>query len=90
MKNNCFIDNVYGSKKNFERELIKNAYKYKNTGKLYLNINKQHDITISANIDKDEYTLLICNLDICDIFNFIDDIDYTKLNASYNEALNLI
>lgn len=91
MKNNlCFIDNVYGSKKNFERELIYKAYKYKNAGKLYLNINKLYDISLSSTVSNDEYTLLTCNLDICDIINFIEDLDYSKLAKSYNEAIKLI
>lgn len=93
MKNNLcksFIDDVYGSKKNFERELIHNAYKNKNTGKLYLKINKLLKVNLSSTVLEDEYTLLTCNLDISDIINFIEDIDYTKLDYSYNEALKLI
>ena len=37
-----------------------------------------------------DYTLLTCNLDYCDIYNFIEDIDYSKLSRAYHEIKKLI
>ena len=34
--------------------------------------------------------LLECNLDVCDIANFIEDIDYTKLSKAYLQVRSLI
>ncbi|MBE6137539.1 MAG: hypothetical protein E7176_04000 [Erysipelotrichaceae bacterium] len=85
------INNAYGSKKNFERELIYKAYQNKNTGKLYFKINNYLNFNISKNLDEEnEYSLLTCNLDICDIYNFIEDLDYSKLSNAYHHIRKLI
>ncbi len=85
------LNNAYGSKHNFERELIYKAYQLGNHGKLYFRINNLLNFNLSVKPDEqDEYTLLTCNLDICDIFNFIEDIDYSKLSKAYTEIRNLI
>lgn len=93
-KYNQFIEslnNAYGSKKNFERELIYKAYQNGNSGKLYFNMNNYLNFNLSKSVDKTtEYTLLTCNLDNCDIFNFIEDIDYAKLSNAYYEIRRLI
>ena len=85
------LNNAYGSKYNFEKELIYKAYQNGNKGKLYFNMNNFLNFTLSPKPnDKNEYTLLTCNLDICDIFNFIEDIDYTKLSYAYTQIRKLI
>ena len=51
----------------------------------YLNFN------LSKTFDEtNEYKLLTCNLDNSDIFNFIEDIDYSKLSNAYYEIKKLI
>lgn len=82
------INNQYGSKKNFEREMIKHAYKFGNKGRLYLNID--NNLLFSFEGISSENTILACNLDNCDIINFIEDLDYIKLSNSYNEIIKLI
>lgn len=85
------LNNAYGSKKNFERELIHKAYQNGNRGKLYFRINNFLNFNLSPlPNEENEYTLLTCNLDICDIFNFIEDIDYTKLSYAYTQIKKLI
>ena len=85
------LKNAYGSKHNFERELIYKAYQLGNRGKLYFKINNFLNFNMSPIPDEqNQYTLLTCNLDICDIFNFIEDIDYTKLSNAYTEIKKLI
>ena len=85
------INNAFGSKKNFECELIQKAYSIGNRGKLYFKINQFLNFVLSIDPKQDnEFTLLTCNLDICDIFNFIEDIDYAKLSNAYTQARKLI
>ncbi len=85
------LNNAYGSRYNFEKELIYKAYQLGNRGKLYFRINNFLNFNLSQKPDgQNEYTLLTCNLDICDIFNFIEDIDYTKLSNAYIEIKKLI
>lgn len=85
------INNAYGSKKEFERELIYKAYSIGNKGKIHFKIDKLFNFIVSDEPrNENEYTLLTCNLNVCDIFNFIDDLDYSKLSNAYNEALLLI
>ena len=85
------IYDAYGSKKNFEYELIKEAYSIGNKGKIYVKINNYCNLTISTKPKtENEHILLICNLDYSDIFNFIEDIDYSKLSNAYFNTLILI
>ncbi len=85
------LNNAYGSRYNFEKELIYRAYQNGNKGKLYFRINNFLNFNLSPSpIQENEYTLLTCNLDICDIFNFIEDIDYTKLSYAYGKIKELI
>lgn len=85
------LNNAFGSRKNFERELIYSSYKLLNRGKLYLKVNNLLNFKLSDSYDSDkEYILLTCNLDSCDIFNFIEDIDYIKLSNAYLEIKSLI
>ena len=91
-KNHFFtsLNDAYGSKRNFERELIHKAYKVGNKGKLYFTMNRYLNFYVSNIITNQEYILLTCNLDSCDIYNFIEDIDYTKLSNAYLEIKRLI
>ncbi|MDE6584679.1 MAG: hypothetical protein K2K15_04675 [Anaeroplasmataceae bacterium] len=86
--------NAYGSKRNFEKELVYKAYQYGNKGRLYFGINKLLNFTMYPACLKEEnsnsFPLLECNLDICDIANFIEDIDYTKLSSAYLQVRSLI
>lgn len=88
------IANAYGSKRNFEKELIYKAYQYGNKGKIYFAINKFLNFIMFPSSSKDEnqssYVLLECNLDACDIANFIEDIDYSKLSNAYTHIRKLI
>ena len=88
------LNNAYGSKYNFERELIYRAYQYGNKGRMYFGINKLLNFTMYPATSKDEfsssYPLLECNLDICDITNFVEDIDYGKLSNAYLQIRDLI
>lgn len=85
------LNNAFGSKKNFEQELIYKAYQIGNHGKLYFKVNKYLNFNVSKNINiENEYSLLTCNLDTCDIYNFIEDIDYSKLSNAYYEISKLI
>lgn len=85
------LNNAYGSRYNFEKELIYRAYQLGNRGKLYFKINNLLNFNLSSNSNEDNhYTLLTCNLDQCDIFNFIEDIDYTKLSNAYVKIKELI
>lgn len=85
------LNNAFGSKNNFERELIYKSYKLKNKGKLYLKVNNYLNFNLSSNYNsKNEHILLTCNLDKCDILNFIEDIDYTKISKAYLEIKSLI
>lgn len=88
------LKNAYGSKRNFEKELVYKAYQYGNKGRLYFGITKLLNFTMYPASLKEEHTnsipLLECNLDICDIANFIEDIDYTKLSNAYLHVRQLI
>lgn len=88
------LRNAYGSRHNFEKELVYKAYQYGNKGRLYFGINKLLNFTMYPACLKEEnrasYTLLECNLDACDIANFIEDIDYTKLSKAYLQVRSLI
>ncbi len=85
------LNNAYGSKRNFERELIYSSYKLQNKGKLYLKLNNLLNFNLSPSYNSNtEYILLTCNLECCDIFNFIEDIDYAKLSNAYLEIKKLI
>ena len=84
------LNNAYGSLNNFEKELIYKAYQIGNKGKLYFKINNFLNFDLSHTKSDDEYTLLTCNLDICDIYNFIEDIDYSKLSNAYLKIRNLV
>ncbi len=88
------LKNAYGSKHEFERELVYKAYQYGNKGRMYFGINKLLNFIMYPATSKDEYSssypLLECNLDTCDITNFIEDIDYTKLSNAYIQIRNLI
>ena len=85
------LNNAYGSKKNFEYELIHKALELRNKGFLYFKLNEHLNFILNnkANIEN-EYILLTCNLDSCDIFNFIEDIDYNKLAHAYLMVRKLI
>ena len=84
--------NAYGSQKNFERELVYKAYQYGNKGRLYFGINSflNFQVFTEDSLEKSLIPLLICNLDICDISNFIEDIDYCKLSNAYLHVRNSI
>ena len=88
------LKNAYGSKHNFERELIYKAYQYGNKGKMFFSLSPYLNFTMYPEEIKDEYNnfypLLECNLDACDIYNFIEDIDYTKLSNAYLNVRRLI
>jgi len=85
------IKNAYGSKKNFEFELISKAYQNGNKGYLYFKLNEYFNFIVNNEYQNDnEYILLTCNLDCCDIINFIENIDYTKLSNAYFHARRLI
>lgn len=88
------LKNAYGSQKNFEKQLIYKAYQFGNKGILYFGINKLLNFDMYPECLKDDqsftYPLLACNLDICDITNFIEDIDYTKLSDGYLYVRKLI
>lgn len=88
------LNNAYGSKYNFEKELVYKAYQYGNKGRLYFGINRLLNFTMYPASMKEENTsaipLLECNLDICDISNFIEDIDYSKLSHAYLQIRSLI
>lgn len=88
------LKNAYGSKRNFEKELVYKAYQYGNKGRLYFGITKLLNFTMYPASLKEEnpnsIPLLECNLDICDIANFIEDIDYTKLSNAYLQVRQLI
>ncbi|MDE5714586.1 MAG: hypothetical protein K2I42_00465 [Anaeroplasmataceae bacterium] len=83
------LNNAYGSKRNFEKELVYKAYQYGNKGRLFFGINKLLNFTMSPEVTKSDIPLLECNLDICDIANFIEDIDYSKLSNAYIQIRNL-
>ena len=86
--------NAYGSQRNFEKELVYKAYQYGNKGRLYFGINKLLNFTMyPASLREENNTyipLLECNLDACDIANFIEDIDYSKLSHAYLQIRSLI
>lgn len=84
------LNNAFGSKHNFEKELIRTAYKLQNKGKLYLKVNNYFNFSLSPLYNQNEHILLTCNLDKCDIFNFIEDIDYEKLSNAFLEIQKLI
>jgi len=88
------LRNAYGSRHNFEKELVYRAYQYGNKGRLYFGINKLLNFTMYPACLKEEnhasIPLLECNLDVCDIANFIEDIDYTKLSKAYLQVRSLI
>ncbi len=84
------LKNAYGSKHNFEHELIKKAYQQGNKGKIYFCVNNYLNFSVSKDSNENEYTLLTCNLDICDIYNFIEDIDYSRLSNAYMKVRSLI
>lgn len=88
------LKNAYGSKHNFERELIYKAYQYGNKGKIYFALNHFLNFIMYPATQKEDYKssypLLECNLDSCDIFNFIEDIDYPKLSHAYLKIRQLI
>ena len=83
------LNNAYGSKKNFEKELIYKAYQYGNKGRLFFGINKLLNFTMAPEVTSADIPLLECNLDAFDITNFIEDIDYTKLSNAYLQVRNL-
>lgn len=88
------LKNAYGSQRNFEKELVYKAYQYGNKGRLYFGITKMLNFTMYPASLKEEncnsIPLLECNLDLCDITNFIEDIDYTKLSNAYLHVRHLI
>ncbi len=88
------LKNAYGSKINFEKELVYKAYQYGNKGRLYFGINRLLNFIMYPedlkNENNNSFPLLECNLDICDIANFIEDIDYTKLSNAYLKVRKLI
>lgn len=88
------LKNAYGSKHNFERELVYRAYQYGNKGKMYFSLSPYLNFIVYPEEIKDDfsasYPLLECNLDACDIYNFIEDIDYTKLSNAYLNVRRLI
>lgn len=88
------LNNAYGSQRNFEKELVYKAYQCGNKGRLYFAINKLLNFTMYPACLKEENAqaipLLECNLDVCDIANFIEDIDYTKLSKAYLQVRSLI
>lgn len=88
------LRNAYGSKHNFEKELIYKAYQYGNKGRMCFGINHLLNfMMVPKNLKNDEtglYPLLECNLDVCDIANFIEDIDYAKLSNAYLQIRHLI
>ena len=85
------LNNAYGSKKNFEHELIHKAFENGNKGKIYFAMNRYCNFFLKKNLNTNtDYTLLTCNLDYCDIYNFIEDIDYSKLSKAYHEIKRLI
>ncbi len=83
------LNNAYGSKRNFEKELVYKAYQYGNKGRLFFGINKLLNFTMSPESNQSDIPLLECNLDACDITNFIEDIDYSKLSNAYLQIRNL-
>ncbi|MDE7161375.1 MAG: hypothetical protein K2N65_01305 [Anaeroplasmataceae bacterium] len=88
------LKNAYGSKRNFEKELVYKAYQFGNKGRLYFGITKLLNFTMYPASLKEEnqnsIPLLECNLDACDIANFIEDIDYTKLSTAYLQVRSII
>lgn len=88
------LKNAYGSKHNFERELVYRAYQFGNKGKMYFSLSPFLNFIMYPEEIKDDYssayTLLECNLDACDIYNFIEDIDYSKLSNAYHYVRKLI
>lgn len=88
------LKNAYGSKHNFEKELVYKAYQCGNKGRLYFGITKLLNFTMYPACLKEEnrnsIPLLECNLDACDIANFVEDIDYTKLSSAYLQVRSLI
>ena len=88
------LKNAYGSKNNFEKEFVYKAYQYGNKGRFYFALNQFLNFIMYPSSMKDEYAssypLLECNLDTCDIFNFIEDIDYTRLSNAYLKVRSMI
>ena len=88
------LKNAYGSKNNFERELIYKAYQFGNKGKMFFSLSPILNFTMYPEEAKENYNtfypLLVCNLDACDIYNFIEDIDYTKLSNAYLKVRQLV
>ncbi len=88
------LKNAYGSQRNFEKELVYKAYQYGNKGRLYFGITKLLNFTMyPANSKADANSsipLLECNLDVCDIANFVEDIDYSKLSNAYLQVRSRI
>lgn len=86
------LKNAYGSKNNFEHELVYKAYQYGNKGKMIFALNTLHNFIMYPSSSKDEYIdsfpLLELNLDAYDIYNFIEDIDYSKLSHAYERILS--
>lgn len=86
------LKNAYGSQRNFEKELVYKAYQYGNKGRLYFGITRLLNFTMypAGSENTTSIPLLECNLDVCDIANFVEDIDYSKLSHAYLQVRSLI
>lgn len=82
--------NAYGSKKNFEKEMINLAFKIHYHGSIYLKLNNYLNLSLDTIIDNSEYEILKIDLEQNDIYNFIEELDYEVLDSSYNLAKALV
>lgn len=89
MENNLLhnaLYNAFGSKKNFEREIINLAFKCKYKGSLYLKLSNLLNLSLDNKLGSNEYSLMKINLEEHDIYNFIEELDYRLLEESYKKA----
>ncbi len=87
------LNNAFGSRSNFERNLITESYRLGNKGSIYLCVDKFNNFKIiqiqnNEKIEDKLFPLLKINLNNVDILNFIGDLDYYELSKSYSNLLN--
>ncbi len=88
------LKNAYGSKRNFERELLYKAYQYGNKGRMYFGLTHFLNFIVYPSSLKDQfsgcYPLLELNLDSEDLSRTIAGIDYDKLSYAYLKIRRII
>lgn len=88
--NEC-ITNAFGSKNDFEKFLIYEAFRHGNKGHLYLSVDRFNNLAIKSDVNPlIDFVVLDCNLDEKDIVNFIQELDYLMLEASYKKSLSFL